>query len=94
MFFYELFANFFGFLLLLLPNAVRISPCEIFTQKGIYNPPARNLIDTDAVVIKSSIVLGDQAAATLLQNGDDLFDDRELDVFSPHKPKKFLNHWM
>lgn len=51
---------------------------------------ARNLIDTDAVVIKSSIVLGDQAAATLLQNGD----DRELDVFSPHKPKKFLNHWM
>ena len=55
---------------------------------------ARNLIDTDAVVIKSSIVLGDQAAATLLQNGDDLFDDRELDVFSPHKPKRFLNHWM
>ncbi len=55
---------------------------------------ARNLIDTDAVVIKSNIVLGDQAAATLLQNGDDLFDDRELDVFSPHKPKKFLNHWM
>ena len=35
-----------------------------------------------------------RAAATLLQNGDDLFDDRELDVFSPHKPKKFLNHWM
>lgn len=63
-------------------------------RKEFIIPPARNLIDTDAVVIKSTIVLGDQAAATLLQNGDDLFDDRELDIFSPHKPKKFLNHWM
>ena len=38
--------------------------------------------------------LGADVASRIIRNGDELFDDQELDVFSPHKPKKFLNHWM
>ena len=38
--------------------------------------------------------LGRETASKLLQNGDALFDDEELDVFTPHRPKKFLNFWM
>lgn len=58
-----------------------------------HSPDKRPPRMAEAVTVLQN-VLGDQATATLLQNGDDLFDDRELDVFSPHKPKKFLNHWM
>ena len=38
--------------------------------------------------------LGRETASKLLQNGDALFDDEELDVFTSHRPKKFLNFWM
>lgn len=38
--------------------------------------------------------LGRETASKLLQNGDALFDDEELDVFTPRRPKKFLNFWM
>lgn len=38
--------------------------------------------------------LGAEQAARIVQNGDDLFDDLELDDIAMHKPKKVLGMWV
>ncbi len=39
-------------------------------------------------------VLGKETAARIVQNGDDLFRDLELDAMPLHQPKKFLGMWV
>lgn len=39
-------------------------------------------------------VLGAETAARIVQNGDDLFHDLELEVGVLHQPKKFLGMWV
>lgn len=55
------------------------------------SPKLRRMAEAAAVLEKE---LGRETASKLLQNGDALFDDEELDVFTPRRPKKFLNFWM
>lgn len=38
--------------------------------------------------------LGKDMMEQIVHNGDDLFDDQELDCISPHQPKKFLGRWV
>ena len=38
--------------------------------------------------------LGTEIAARIVHNGDELFDDQELDIISPHQPKKMLGMWI
>ena len=34
------------------------------------------------------------SADRIVRNGDELFDDQELDIISPHQPKKMLGMWI
>ena len=38
--------------------------------------------------------LGTEIADRIVRNGDELFDDQELDIISPHQPKKMLGMWI
>lgn len=38
--------------------------------------------------------LGADVAAQIVHNGDELFDDQELDCIAPHQPKKVFGMWM
>lgn len=35
-----------------------------------------------------------EMAAQIIRNGDELFEDQELDNIAPHQPKKFLGRWV
>ena len=37
---------------------------------------------------------GTEIADRIVRNGDELFDDQELDIISPHQPKKMLGMWI
>lgn len=39
-------------------------------------------------------MLGAETAARIVQNGDDLFHDQELDAVHLHQPRKFLGKWV
>ena len=39
-------------------------------------------------------LLGREAAARIVRNGDELFHDQELDAATLHQPKKFLGMWV
>ena len=39
-------------------------------------------------------LLGREAAARIVRNGDELFHDQELDAATLHQPKKFLGRWV
>ena len=39
-------------------------------------------------------LLGREAAARIVRNGDELFHDQELDAVTLHQPKKFLGMWV
>lgn len=38
--------------------------------------------------------LGTEITNRIVRNGDELFDDQELDIISPHQPKKMLGMWI
>lgn len=38
--------------------------------------------------------LGTEIADRIVRNGDELFDDQELDIISPHQAKKMLGMWI
>ena len=38
--------------------------------------------------------LGAEIADRIVRNGDELFDDQELNIISPHQPKKMLGMWI